>query len=265
MLTPFQWILLICIVIVAFIGGYAPLFKREEAQRQSGFSLGQAFAAGVFLALCLTIMLPAAFQLLRQAFPDVHYPIASIIAILAFLFLLALEQVAKAMIASATESQDTYRSPASIPIVMTVMMMIPSFFLGTALGFSDPTGAFLIFVAIVAHKGTAAFALALQMVRSTLTRPQVFVTFGLFALATPFGILVGGDVREFLMGETMVVVKGVIFAFAAGTFLYMGTIHEMEHAPLIEHCSTRRGFVAMLTGFALTALIRLLLGEAHHA
>ncbi len=46
-------------------------------------------------------------------------------------------------------------------------------------------------------------------------------------------------------------VSVLLIAFAGG------------YLPLIEHCASRRGFLTMLAGLLLTALVRLLLGEAH--
>ncbi|MFC1461627.1 ZIP family metal transporter [Verrucomicrobiota bacterium] len=267
MLTGIQWIYLICIILITFAGGYIPLFRQEEAKRKDGFPSGEAFTAGIFLALSLTLMLPSAFHLLGKALPDVDYPIASIIAILAFVFLLFLEHVAghirEAMKQRRATACDAL-APASIPIIMTVMIAIPSFFLGTVLGVSEKSAAVFIFVAIMAHKSSAAFALALSMVRSTLTRRQTYVTFCVFAFSTPIGILSGAEVHQFLGSHTMLIVKGVILSLASGTFLYMSTLHELEHAPLIRNCGCRKGFLFMLCGFVITALVRLLIGEAHH-
>ena len=263
MLTGLQWTYLICIVLVAFTGGYLPLFRPQKARQAKGFPFGQAFAAGVFLALAFTIMLPSAFQLFRRAFPNVDYPLASIIAIAAFLFLLFLEHLT-AHVKEFEGSSEEGLSPSSFPIIMTIMIAIPSFFLGTALGVSESAAAAMIFIAIMAHKGSAGFALALKMARSTLTRPQTFMIFSMFALSTPIGIIVGEDVRQYLSGHTMLVVKGAILSLAAGTFLYMGVLHELKHTPLIVNCCTRKGFLVMICGFVVTALVRLLLGEAHH-
>ena len=74
-----------------FAGGFMPLFHPEKARQLRGFPLGQAFSSGVFLALSLTMMLPSAFHLFSHPFPELDYPLASAIAILAFLFLLLLE------------------------------------------------------------------------------------------------------------------------------------------------------------------------------
>jgi zinc transporter 1/2/3 len=266
MLTLIQWFYLICIVLITFAGGYIPLFRQEKAKRKEGFPQGEAFTAGIFLALCLTLMLPSAFHLLQKAFPDLDYPIASLIAILVFLFLLSLEHITvhiRKTLEKEGEKKEESLAPASIPIIMTLMIAIPSFFLGTALGVSSKSAAIFIFVAIITHKSSAAFALALKMVRSTLTRNQTFITFGVFAFSTPFGILFGADVHQYLSSHTMFIVKGVILSMAAGTFLYMSTIHEFRHAPLIANCGNRKGFLFMFFGFAVTAFVRLLIGEAH--
>ena len=263
MLNWFQWFSVICILVVAWAGGYYPLFRPERARRVTGIPLGQAFAAGVFLALSLTIMLPAGYHLFRVAFPEIDYPLASIVAIAAYLLLLAMGHVANAERARSGET-DVLSSPI-VPVIMTIMIAIPSFLLGAALGVSATSSAVLIFFAILAHKGSAGFAIALAMVRSTMSRPRTLVLYALFAFATPVGICVGADAHRYLTGHTMLVIKAAILSGASGVFLYMGTLHEMKHAPLIVHCCTRKGFAAMLLGLIITALVRLILGLAHTA
>ena len=58
--------------------------------------------------------------------------------------------------------------------------------------------------------------------------------------------------------------QGVILSSAAGTFLYMSTLHELRRTPLIVDCRTKKGYLLMLLGFVVTALVRLILAEAHH-
>ena len=88
--------------------------------------------------------------------------------------------------------------------------------------------------------------------------------FILFACSTPAGIVIGQDIHQYLSGNAMFLVKGLILSLAAGTFLYISTLHELRHTPLIENCCSRKGFFMMICGFVITALVRLLLGEAHH-
>jgi zinc transporter ZupT len=262
MLSLFQWICLLSILAVTFAGGYFPLFHPDKARDTQSIPFGEAFTSGVFLALAATLMLPSSLHILSVSFPHFDYPLGAFIAIIAFMALLALEHKVE-LLRQSMASAEGERSPAIIPVIMTTMIAIPSFFLGTAFGASETDAALLIFVAIMIHKSSAAFALALTMVRSTMSHGQVWITFCMFAFATPLGILVGEQLHSWLGMGTMVIVKGIILGLAAGTFLYMATLHGFRHAPMITICSSRKGFSIMLAGFLLTTFVRLLLGEAH--
>ena len=262
MISGLQWIYLVIILAVAGAGGFLPLARPQQARATGGFPLGEAFSSGVFLALSLAMLLPASFQIFRAELPELNYPVASVIAIVAFLVLLAIEHRTLRFLAREERERDRAELPAVIPIVMTATIAVPSFFLGASLGISESAAATLIFIAIILHKGSASFALALAMVRSTLSRAQVLTLFALFACTTPLGILAGGVAHEFTSG-TAALLKATILSVGAGTFLYMGTLHEMQHSALIEHCSKRSCFLAMLAGLLITALVRLIVGEVH--
>ncbi|MFK7778853.1 MAG: ZIP family metal transporter [Gimesia sp.] len=262
MLTSIQWIYLLLILLSVFAGGYYPFAKPEQVRTNNGFPRGEAFSAGVFLALSLTMLLPSAFHIFQQQLPEINYPIGSVIAIIAFLALLAMEHMTMHTIGNERIKANHERLPARTPIVMTTMIALPSFFLGASLGMSDNTQSTLIFIAIILHKGTAAFALMLTMVRSTLSRSQTMVLFTSFALITPLGIIFGGFVHNELTASTALI-KATVLALGAGTFLYMGTLHEMKHASLIEHCGKRNCFLAMVAGLVITAFVRFMVGEAH--
>lgn len=263
MLTAFQWTCLLSILAAAFAGGYFPLFRGQKTPGELNFPLREAFTVGVFLALAMTMMLPSSLHLLGKAFPNIDFPLGAVVAVTAYLSLLALEHATHGL--KRTPEADQPEGPSSplIPIIMTLMIAIPSFFLGTAFGVSETESAIIIFVAIMIHKFSAAFALALIMVRSSLTRGQVLLTFSLFAFSTPAGIIVGEEIHQWLTPETMTLVKGLVLGLASGTFLYMATLHDLRNCPMITRCGNRVGFLVMLTGFFLTALVRFLIGEAH--
>jgi zinc transporter ZupT len=260
-LTLFQLFSLFSILAVTFAGGWLPLTRPDRAREPGGFPLGKAFASGVFLALSLTLMLPSGFHLLGKAYPHSPLPLAPVIASCVFLLLLFMEHREEELAAKG-KRLDGLTSP-SIPLIMTVMIAIPSFLLGTALAVSGTIQAVMIFLAIVAHKGTAGFALAIKMVRSRLSRKQILVLYCFFACSTPFGIIVGQEAREFLSGHEMIAAKGVILSAASGVFLYMSTMHGLRDNPLIVQCHQHRGFIAMVVGFLLTVGVRFLIGEAH--
>ena len=262
MLTGFQWFSVVIILAGTFAGGFMPLFHPERARQVHGFPMGQAFSAGVFLALSLTMMLPGAFHLFSHAYPELDFPVASVITISAFLFLLFLEHAVDRL-RNRNGGEDHESNSPIIPVIMTCMIAVPSFFLGAALGVSKTEAAVFILIAILAHKSSAGFALALKMVRSTLSRRRVLGLFVLFACSTPAGIIVGEHINAALGAYAMVVVKGFVLAVAAGVFLYMSTLHELKDTPLIVDCCHRKGFAVAVLGFVLTALVRLLIGEAH--
>lgn len=261
MLTFFQWFSLVFILLVTVAGGWLPLAYPERARSPEGFPLGKPFACGVFLALSLVMMLPSGVHLLGKAFPHALLPLPSVIVAVVFLALLFMEHREEEL--GAKGARLGGRTSPVIPVIMTVMIAIPSFLLGTALGVSGTIQAVVIFLAIIAHKGTAGFALAVKMVRSSMSRTQVFLLYAFFACSTPIGIITGQEARDSLTGHEMLVIKGIILSAAAGVFLYMSTMHGLRDNPLITQCRRHAGFIAMVVGFVLTVGVRLLIGEAH--
>jgi len=260
-MTGLHWAALTGILAVTLAGGWLPLSRPERARRADGFPLGKPFACGVFLALSLSMMLPSGLHLLGKAYPDAPLPLAPVAAAMVFLLLLFMEHREEELAARGIRP-DGLTSPA-IPVIMTVMIAIPSFLLGTALGVSATAEALVIFIAIVAHKGTAGFALAVKMVNSTMSRTQVLLLYCFFACSTPLGIVVGQGARDDLTGYEMLEAKGFVLSAAAGVFLYMSTMHGLRDNPLIVQCRRHAGFVAMVAGFVMTVGARFMIGEAH--
>lgn len=262
MLTGFQLFSIACILTVTIAGGWLPLAHPKRAISDEGFPLGKPFACGVFLALSLVMMLPSALHLLGKAYPDAPLPLPPVVAAATFLMLLFMEHREQELAAKG-KRPDAQTSPA-IPVIMTIMIAIPSFLLGTALGVSGTVQAVMVFAAIMAHKGTAGFALAIKMVRSTLSRGQILALYAFFACSTPMGIVAGHGARGFLTAHEMLEIKGIILSAASGVFLYMSTMHGLHDTPLLTHCRRHRGFFAMVAGFVLTLGVRLMMGEAHN-
>ncbi|WP_146372718.1 ZIP family metal transporter [Symmachiella macrocystis] len=261
-MTLIKWFYFVAIFLCVVAGGIAPFAQPMTARKSAGLPKGEAFTSGVFLALALTMMLPSAYSVFHQALPGIEYPVASVIAVATFLILLATEHLLSHLADDSLPSPDEVRTPAIIPIMLTAMIALPSFFLGAALGISDRFAAFLIFIAVILHKGTAAFALALTTVRSTLTRKQGILLLTCFALTTPMGIVAGELAGKYMSGNALLI-KAVVLSLGAGAFLYMGTLHELKRAPLIEHCCKLSCFLWMLAGLLITAAVRWIVGEAH--
>ncbi|MEM9243192.1 MAG: ZIP family metal transporter [Pseudomonadota bacterium] len=257
-MTAFQWFSFLSILAASLIGGYYPLVKYNRAISEHAFPAGKAFTSGIFLALSLTVMLPSAFSLWQKILQHHVYPVATYIAIGVFIALLALEHRLDHI------RQEQEPNSAIIPIVMTTMIGICSFLLGTALGVSDTLAAVMVFLAIIAHKGSASFALALTMVRSKMTRIQAYICFLCFAFATPIGIVLGAAVHRYITGESALIFKGIIISGAAGVFLYLATTYGLRHTPFVKNCRDSKGFLIMLLGLVITILVSVLLSYASH-
>lgn len=238
------------------MGGYYPLVNHHKVKKFRDFAYGKAFTSGVFLALSLTVMLPSAFDLWHQILENVQYPVATYIAIGTFIILLGLEHRLDHI------KQEYEQTSTIIPIIMTIMISISAFFMGTALGVSNIVAAIMVFLAIMVHKGSAAFALALTMVKSRMTTLQAYLWFIIFALATPLGIILGSLVHQWFASANILLFKTIIISIASGVFLYLGTTHGLRHTPFVIHCHTSKGFLAMLAGLLMTVAVSMLLAYA---
>ena len=256
-MTLFQLTCLIFILGISLVGGYVPLTRGAQTSH-TAFAGGKAFTSGVFLALSLTVMLPGAFGLWQHILAHHVYPMATYIAIGVFVFMLAIEHRVEHL------KDDTEPHAILIPILMTVLIGMCSFLLGTALGVSDTLAAIMVFIAIMAHKGSAAFALALTMVNSKMTKWQTWVCFLCFACATPLGIVLGATLHHILSGHVAMIFKATVTSIAAGVFLYLSTTYGLRHTPFVANCTNKKGFLLMLVGLGITILVSVLLNYAHH-
>ena len=256
--NAFSLFSIVVILAATLAGGVPPL--RSGTSEPDRYPLGEAFASGVFLALGLVMMLPASFQLFQRALPWSTEPLASLIAISSMLALLGVSHVVRHL---ERDVEEGVPGSPLIPVLMTVMIAIPSFFMGAALGVSATEQAALILIAILLHKSSAAFALALKLTDSSLPTVRVRMVFALFVLATPIGIVFGSLLGGRIGAESLLIARASVLAMAAGTLLFMGTVSELQQAALITRCRHWRGFAAMLAGLGLTVCARLLIGEAH--
>ncbi|WP_235602862.1 ZIP family metal transporter [Piscirickettsia litoralis] len=134
------------------------------------------------------------------------------------------------------------------------MLIIHSLLEGTALGLSGSFSLFaVILFAILAHKWAASFALAIQLSKSHLKMKYSLSLFLFFALMTPLGILFGDVISSKL--SHIHSLEPIFSSLAAGTFLYLGTLHGLNRAVLIEKCCNLKHYSYVVLGFALMAVV----------
>lgn len=240
----------VVIFLIAIISGLWPFFHKKKkpsfSQNALDFPTGESFASGIFLGAGLLHMLPGAANAFVKA--GYAYPFPFLIAASVFLMLLLLEHI------SVSLQHHANKLTSSIVLLTVIMLSFHSLLEGTAIGISESFAAtMVIFIAIIAHKGAASFALSMNLNKSNLSFQKCIISFCIFALMTPSGIFAGDWILSY--SQTNSLLTPVFSSLAAGTFIYIGTLHGLDRASLIKHCCNMREFFFMLLGFTLMAIV----------
>ncbi len=226
------------------VAGLIP-FRQSDHAHAIDFPLSKAFSAGIFLGAALLHMLNAAIIDFHQL--GIIYPIAPLLAGLTFLILLWLEHIGREL-----EHNQAYTAPA-VATLATAMLCFHALFEGTALGVNlQLSTSLILFCAIMAHKWAASFALASHLTSSQMKRKNQWLLFLTFSLVTPSAILIADATISTLSNPLL---APTCNALAAGTFLYIGTLHGLRKAVMIERCCDARQFLFVIMGFASMALL----------
>ena len=218
-LTTLRICAMVVILLLGLLGGFLPMWIGYTPKTQRFFSLGNALAAGIFLSAGLIHMLPDAEENLRGVLGE--FPVASLIAMLGFFLVLFVERVVAADESEAGEAKKGAIYAYILALVLSVHALIAGIAVGTE---QTVTGLLVLLIAILAHKGSEAFALGISMVRGNIPRSRIPRTIGFFALMTPLGIALGALLSNALTGHTAVLFAGVFDALAAGTFIYVAIL-----------------------------------------
>ena len=246
----FEIFAIIILFLMAFIAGLLPssIMKRH----QNALALGDAWAGGIFLGAALFHMLPDANKILSSAFPGSDYPFASLFCILGFLLLLMTERT----VIQLTDSNHKNNSYIT-GILLLIILSIHSIIEGTAIGINVTLAAIIpITIAVLAHKGSASFALAMNLHRSQLQTKTITFMIFIFSLMTPLGIILSNIILIFSKQHSSLIMEGIFNAFAAGSFLYIGMRHMLEeHFAEYKHTNPLKEFIAIISGIFLMAVI----------
>lgn len=230
--------LLIAILVAGAIGAALPLRRRGTTGSDRLLGWGNAFAAGVFLAAGLVHMLPDADRTWTSLGHD--YPTAFALAGLAFVFMLLVEHVLLpeqaheemhapsgerfARIAEHHHHAGPHSGDAVAAYAVLIALSIHSMLAGLALGAeAELSRALVIWLAIIAHKTAAGFALGVSLARSGLPARQTWSLVALFAAATPAGGLIGAILDEVFEGRLGAGLEATFLSIASGTFVYVAT------------------------------------------
>ena len=231
---------------ITLFSGAIPFYKRLTSDTTFEFPLGQAFAAGIFLGAALLHMLADSSSSFNQL--GYHYPFAFLIAGAMFLALLLLEHIGREIYQHEGEHSWQFAALACL------MLSVHSLLEGAALGLANSwTLSIIILVAIMAHKWAASFALAVQINRSKLNINLSILFFLIFAVMTPLGIFFGTLISNHLQNINLL--APIFNALAAGTFLYLGTLHGLSRAVMVQQCCNLHYYKLVIIGFTLMAVV----------
>lgn len=215
------------VLLTGLAGGMAALRLGQSSSGQRWFSWGSALAGGVFLGAGLIHLLPDAAQGLGQYFHGLDYPLAFALCAVGFLSILLLEKVICA--GWETEPDGPKAAAGPMAFILTAVLSFHSLLAGLALGAeSTLAGSLAIFFAIVAHKGSAGFALGVGLQRAGVAGRRRWTALTLFCLSTPFGILAGAGLAFLASGPSGRLVEAVFDSLAAGTFLYIAVLDIIQ-------------------------------------
>lgn len=245
----FQILAALTIFATALIGGALAL--RSGSHRDGVPTLlarlGGPAAAGVFLGAGFIHMLGDASDTFAAVMPGIDFPLAFLLAAVGFVVVLAIERV---VFKAATAAEGPYA------YILTLVLGFHSLLAGIALGVEDTALVGLaIAIAIVAHKGAAAFALGTSFARAGMARGQAWGLIATFSCVTPLGILVGVLLGNLLAEESGEIVEAVFDALAAGSFLYIAALDIIQDEFGDRHRSHGPAFLALLGGLGLMAVI----------
>jgi solute carrier family 39 (zinc transporter), member 1/2/3 len=273
-------IFIFCMLLSAGFFGFLPLISPSFHKNENYLSIGNCFAAGIFIIVGLAGLLPDAQASLSEDLSS-DIPLAYVLAACGYMTILFVENVlfshshdishshldqhlANADLSINVES-DFKPSHKSLSLhkhdelnavlpgaILTAALVIHSIFEGIALGLiSSKSSTITLAVAVLIHNIPAAIALGIKIQR--VRRWVYFLLMGMFVVASPFSTMMG----ILISGSGAPGVEGVFLSFSAGTFIYIGCSEilpeemEKEFSKVVKFAAFVLGVLPMSAFFLL--------------
>lgn len=241
----------ILILITSLVAVIYPIKVRARPEHRPSLEAADAFASGIFLGAALFHMLPDAVSVFSSTLGKTDYPLAELFCACGFLILLFLERLSKCM-------PHAKNSMNALPYMITLILVIHSLIEGAVLGINTTLEtASIIFLAIIVHKSSESFALAVILNPTKLALKHVILIVSLFSLMTPLGIFLGTMLTSGIELRSTQLLTAGFNAFAAGTFLYMSTLHHINHHERMHESENLFEFLFLLAGMVIMAVLAL--------
>jgi zinc transporter ZupT len=220
--------------------------KRKNTCRQSEMiGTWEALASGIFLGAAFFHMLPDAIQSYTAIYGGGTYPLPELTCVGGFLLLLFLERISLV--------NHHARSKNYIPYILALTLIIHALSEGAALGlesaYAETT---MLFIAILAHKGSESLGLCILLLRYALPYRHILMILIFFSLMTPLGIFLGEIVNA---SGSHQLLASLFTAFAAGTFLYISTLHHVHFHKHADEAQGMLEFGCLVVGVVMMGVI----------
>lgn len=230
------------LLVMGLVCGRLPLRMKQGPETYRRFSYANCFAAGIFIGAGLIHMLGDASDLLSSLW---DFPVAFTLAAVGFFLVFGIDRLL---------GHGEHHSALS-PYILTLVLSVHSLIAGTAVGLEPQlAGAAILLMAILFHKGSAAFALGVRLAKSGLPREKSTAAVSLFASMTPIGVLLGLVLARQLEGPTAHLWEGLFDALAAGTFLYVA-IMEVLADEFARHENQATKYLLALAGLSVMVIL----------
>lgn len=239
------------IALITIWVGFAAL--RVIRKDKQFLQIGDALADGIFIGVAVFHLLPTAIDSLR---PLWHISSVYLIVFLClmggFALLFILER-------SLIHQEDVHEDAPSIchasAWMLAGILSVHAFIEGVALGISNEIHIVtVLLIAILAHKGFESYALVMGLHRNLQNERLTKTILLVFTFVTPIGILIASLIEDHLQNNTTSLIMGLFSAFAAGSFLYIGTLHSTHTHFHPERDKSHRALTILLTLFGFIAM-----------
>jgi zinc transporter 1/2/3 len=258
-LLAIKAIAILLILLTALLGGLAAVRTRQSRHADRLFALGSLFGAGVFLGAGLIHVLPDSVDLFARLYPKLDYPVPFGIAALGLIAVLAVDRLGHRL--QGRSHEGVSQAGGTSAMILLVVLSFHSILAGAALGAEDSAAnSIVLLLAVIAHKGSAAFALTSGLLRTPAgdsgSARSVWGLLFVFALMTPLGIVLGTALQEVLDGDAARISEAAFDAFAAATFVYVATL-EIIGPEFRSNDRSGAKLGALTAGLAVMALVAL--------
>jgi len=250
-LATFKILAAFVIFATSIVAGILPIRASLGKKAATTLPTMEGFASGIFMGTAVFHMLPIAFGHFQSISEPDAYSYTLLFSVFGFSLLFFLEKLVKRF-----PHPDELKNKRIMVLVLTLFLSVHAVLAGAALGINTTlTTTFVLFVAIIAHKGSESFALAANLHRGSMTLSQMVVIFFIFSLMTPAGILLGSNMVAKLQSAQGQWMEASFNAVAAGTFMYIATLHRVLHRCIHDEENRAHMRVALISGLLISAVI----------